>query len=85
MFLVQDASSESIDMETSGRVAPPRLEKKKKLVSREKLIKQAESIFDDIGKSKALLGQFYCRISRWLKMNKLVTNIVKLYYNISKK
>ena len=45
-------------MDTSGRVAPPRLEKKKKVVSREKLIKQAENIFDDVGKSKALLGMY---------------------------
>ena len=47
-----------MDMDTSGRVAPPRLEKKKKVVSREKLIKQAENIFDDVGKSKALLGTY---------------------------
>ena len=45
-----------MDTDTSGRVAPPRLEKKKKTVSRDKLIKQAESIFEDVGKSKALLG-----------------------------
>jgi len=46
-------------MDTSGRVGPPRLEKRKKVVSRENIIKQAEHIFEDVGKSKSLLGKHF--------------------------
>ncbi|XP_067948711.1 E3 ubiquitin-protein ligase TRIP12-like [Watersipora subatra] len=55
MMRLQDSGNEAVDTDTSGRVAPPRLEKKKKTVSRDKIVKQAEGIFEDVGKSKALL------------------------------
>lgn len=63
LYLSQEASTDTMDMDNSGRVAPPRLEKRKKTISRENLVKQAEHIFDDIGKSKALLGEYSVGLS----------------------
>ncbi|KAF6033616.1 TRIP12 [Bugula neritina] len=47
MMRLQEANVDVSDMDTSGRVGPPRLEKRKKVVSRENIIKQAEHIFED--------------------------------------
>lgn len=38
-------------------MSPPTVEKKRKTVSRDSLLKQAEKIMDDVAHTKALLGQ----------------------------
>ena len=54
----QESGSDTLDSDTSSRVAPPRLEKKKRTVSRDNILKQAETILNDVGNSKALLGMY---------------------------
>ncbi|CAH1781422.1 unnamed protein product [Owenia fusiformis] len=55
MMRLQDGSAEpATNTEGSDRVAP-RLDRRKRMVSREDLLKQAEKVMEDLGSSKALL------------------------------
>lgn len=60
MMRLQGSGSggEALDNETGSRVTPPRLERKKRVISRDNIIKQAERILEDVANSKALLGKF---------------------------
>ncbi|UYV65890.1 hypothetical protein LAZ67_3005823 [Cordylochernes scorpioides] len=80
-----DMSPELSSQDSSERVTP-RLERRKRTVSREELLKQAESVLQDLGNSKALLEiqydgevgtglgptlEFYALVSRELQRSEL--------------
>ena len=54
MQRLQDSSQDSHPSDSNERVTP-RLERKKRLVSRSDILKQAEKVIDDLGSSRALL------------------------------
>ena len=54
MQRLQDITQDVHPTDTSERVTP-RLERRKRVVSRADILKQAEKVIDDVGSSKALL------------------------------
>lgn len=54
MQRLQDSTPDAAPADTSERVAP-RLDKKKKVVSRTDILKQAEKVLEEVGSSRALL------------------------------
>jgi E3 ubiquitin-protein ligase TRIP12 len=54
MHRLQDAAHENAPSDSSDRVTP-RLERKKSMISREDILKQAEKVLSDIGGSRAIL------------------------------
>jgi len=58
MLRLQDASHETGPADSNERVAP-RLERKKSIISRDDILKQAEKLINDLGSSKAILEVQY--------------------------
>lgn len=55
---LQDSGADTVDSDNT-RVAPPRLDKMKSVVKRDRILQQAQEVFSDIedwGKTKSLLG-----------------------------
>ncbi|XP_013418116.1 E3 ubiquitin-protein ligase TRIP12 isoform X2 [Lingula anatina] len=85
MMRLQDATQDAANNDTSERVAP-RLDRRKRVVSRDDLLKQAEKVMEEMGNSKALLEiqyenevgtglgptlEFYSLVSRELRRSDL--------------